>query len=314
MIRPSQQPRYSGKARLSGFLGVMHDFLLRCSLHRISYTVLSASRRQIAPDTQLRKALRYESGGYTLPELLAVMAVSLLFSALIVSFGFTYWRDGNLMQADQDTLISRLNTGDFLRENIGNSSGLVIQNSIPDPNALVPDPADATNQYWKPIHAIPGNTPIGASGTYTPLVYFRRLSTNSSNVVIMNGLNPYEDEYVLYLNGATKQLLVRSIANPNASGNRLKTSCPPAMASATCPEDRVISNSVISIDMRYFSRSGNLIDYTSIYDSNINQYMGPDFPVVEVTEFTLNLQQKPTFFTNFAVSNRTVIRIALRNS
>ncbi len=258
--------------------------------------------------------MKNSEAGFTLPELMAVMAISLLFSALIFAFGFTYWRDGILLQADEDTLITRLNASDFLRENIGGSSGLVIQNSIADPHALAPDPADASNQYWLPIHATPGTVSMGSAGTYTPLIYYRKFSVNSSNNFIMNGTAPYEDEYVLYLDGSTKQLMLRSIANPSATGNRLKTSCPPALATGSCPSDRTISTSLASIGLRYFSKSGNPIDHTSVYDSDINQYVGPDFPVVEVAEFTVNLKQRPTFFSTNAVSNSAVIRIALRNS
>ena len=252
--------------------------------------------------------------GFTLPEILVVLVLSGLFSGLILFFGFSFWRYGYLLEADLDTLVTRLNAGDFLRESFSSSSGLVIQNGIPDPNPNNPDPADATNSYWEPIHAVPGNKPIGAPGSTTPLVYYKRFSVNTSGAVVMNGSQPFEDEYILYLNGTTKELLVRTLANPNATANRLKTSCSPASSTPSCPEDKVIAGDISSVDLRYFSRSGNLIDHTSLFDTTTNTYVGPDFTSVEVIEFNIHLAKKPIFQKTNATLNDTVIRIALRNT
>jgi type II secretory pathway pseudopilin PulG len=254
------------------------------------------------------------SGGFTIPELLVVIILAAFFSTLIMDFAFNYWRDAFSLQSDEDTLTTRLDAGDILREEIGTSSGLIIQNSIADANTLVPDPTNATNQYWLPIHAIPGNKPVGSVGAITPLIYFKRYSVNISGQYIMNGTQPYEDEYVLYLSGSGKSLMQRSLANPSASGNKLKTSCPANLATVSCPADKILATDLASIDMRYFSRTGNTIDYTSIFDPNTNSYTGPDFTVVEVVEMQLNLSAKPTFQKTNSTSNSTIIRIALRNS
>src|SRR5437868_3122684 len=103
--------------------------------------------------------------GFTISELMIVLVITLLFSGLIVMFGYNFWSSSALQQADQDTLISRLNAGDFLRENIGESSGLITQNGLPDSHVLIADPAQSSGQYWLPLHAIPSNVPVGSSGT-----------------------------------------------------------------------------------------------------------------------------------------------------
>ena len=257
--------------------------------------------------------MKRSEGGYTLPELMVVIILTGFFSILILTFAFSYWRYAYLLQADLDTLTTRLNAGDILRDELSTSSGLIIQNSITDSNALVPDPDIASGEYWLPIHAVPGNKPVGAAGAYTPLIYFKRYSHNSSGSFIMNGNQPYEDEYVLYLDGTRKSLMQRTLVNPSASGNRLKTSCPPDQATPTCPVDKTIAPDLASIDMRYFSRTGNLIDHQSITDPDTGQYIGPDFPVVEVVELTINLTKKPIFQKTYATSNSTLIRVALRN-
>jgi hypothetical protein len=241
------------------------------------------------------------------------MIVSTLFSALVLFFGINYWRYGYLQEADLSTLVTRLNAQDFLRENIGTSSGLIIQNSLPDTHTAVVDPLIASGEYWKPIHAVPATTSVSSTGA-SPLLYFKRFSVNSSNAYIMNGTQPYEDEFVLYLDNTTKQLRVRALANASAAGNKLKTSCPVAIATPDCPADKVVADNLSSVSIRYFSRSGNPIDWTSLYDNINAMYIGPDYPNVEVVEFTLNMALRPVFQKTNATQNTTVIRIALRNT
>jgi prepilin-type N-terminal cleavage/methylation domain-containing protein len=257
---------------------------------------------------------RLNQAGFTLPEMITVLVVTSVLSSLIIFFAFSYWRYGAMLEADLDTFTTRLNSGDVLRELVSSSSGMIIQNSLADPNRMVPDPADGSGIYWVPIHAVPGSRPVGSSGTYTAVAYFKRFSFASTNNIIMNGLQPYEDEYVLYLNGTTKELKLRSLANPAATGNKLLTSCPPALASTSCPADRTIASDVEAVDLRFFSRTGNLIDYTSVFDPDINQYIGPDYPVVEVMEFKLTLTKKPFLQTTNSTRTSTIIRIALRNT
>ncbi len=251
--------------------------------------------------------------GFTIAELLISMIFTSLLTIVIMVFAFDLWRTSATQAANNDTLVTRYNSGDSLRDEIGASVGLIIQNSIQDSNAAVPDPSIPGGKYWLPIHAIPGTTVLPASGSYTPLIYFRDYSLNSSKQYIMNGTLPYEDEYILYLDGTGKSLMQRSLANPSAAGNRLKTSCPAAQISASCPLDKTIASDIGSVSTRYFSRTGNLIDYTSIIDPNTGQYAGPDFTAVEVLEITLNLSKKPSFSATNPTKNSTVIRIALRN-
>jgi hypothetical protein len=256
--------------------------------------------------------MRLNEKAYTIPELLVVMLVTTFFTSLLLVFTINYWRYGSSLEADLDTLGTRLNASDFLRDAVGVSTGLIMQTSIPDAHATVPDPSVGTS--WVTIHAIPGSIPIGSATTTTPVIYYRRPALNATGNYIMNGTQPYEDEYVLYLDGSTKSLKQRSLANTSATGDRLKTSCPAALATTSCPADKTVATDITSISMRYFSRTGNTIDYTSIWDGTTNSYIGPDFTAVEVVEFTLNLSKKPLFQKTSTTVNNTIVRIALRNS
>lgn len=246
--------------------------------------------------------------------LIALVAMSALVVTLIL-FLTNYWRFSMYQQADLDSLTQRLNTGDYLRENISTSNGLITQNSIADSNVSNVDPGDMTGLFWLKVHAVPQTIAMPATGQTAPVIYYKQFSTAQDKSLIYNGSLPYEDEYILYLDGASKELRVRSLVNPNTTAtNHRQTSCPPALATSTCPKDITLISGVASIEKRFFSRSGNLIDWTSIYDSDIGDYIGPDNPAVEVMELTINVASKATFQKSNTTQNSTVIRIALRNT
>lgn len=256
---------------------------------------------------------KIDQKGFTIPELVIVLVITAILMEVIFSFVYYFWKYSYVLDYSQDSLVQRLNANDILRESIGTSAGLINQNSIPDNHTNSPDPAIGSNLYWKVIHAIPGNYPLDSNGKAVPLIYYRRYSVNPSGSYIMNGSQPYEDEFVLYLDSSSKRLLLRSLANTGAPNNKLKTSCPPSDASASCPSDKIIINDIKSVDLRYFSRSGNLIDWQSVWDPDIGTYVGPDVANVEVVELTINTERMAFYSTTNKTSNSTIIRIALRN-
>lgn len=255
---------------------------------------------------------RGDASGFTLPELVVVMVMTLMLSGLVLSFFLDLWGSTATLQNDSETFVTRENAGDILRDTFNAASDLVTQNGLADSNTLNPDPANATNNYWIPLHAIPGATAMPSTGT-TPLLYFEAPSITSSKTFIMNGTQAYQDNFVLYLDANTKSLMLRTLANPSASGNAHTTSCPPASATASCPADRTVARDISSVSTRYFSRSGNLLDYTSITDPLTGDYIGPDFPSVEVLELTLTLHRNSTLHSGMATNNQTIVRIAFRN-
>lgn len=257
--------------------------------------------------------------GFTLPELIIVMVLTMLLSGLLFQFAIGYARYNTVAQSDSIAFVERLNASDFLRENLGLSSGLISQNSISDSNANVPD--TSSSSHWRLLHAIKGT--FGNTTTVTPLLYFKKPSLNASNAMVYNGTLPYEDEFILYHDGPSKELRVRTLANPNVPSNRVTTSCPPAVATSSCPKDKVLINDIVSVALRYFSRSGNDITFNSIDEfGNIpctapgpdyTGCEGADFPSVEVVELTLNLSKRPLGVSADTTQSATIIRVALRN-
>ncbi|CAN5710079.1 hypothetical protein BH23PAT2_BH23PAT2_02940 [soil metagenome] len=258
----------------------------------------------------MRSLLPDNNSGFTITELLIVIVATGIMSGAILTFTFQYWRYTYALQADLETLTTRLNAGDSLRRLIGSSTGFIIQTSLPDDSPLNPDPGNPV--FWEEKHAIP-ITHASTTGETTPIAYFKRMSFDASRDIIFNGEEPFEDEYVLYINGDDRTLYLRSIANPGAPDNALQTSCEPASASPSCPADRIIAENVASVAMRYFSRTGNSIDYTSITDDITGEFIGPDFPAVEVAELTISITDKPLYQKNESTQVSTVIRVALRN-
>lgn len=251
--------------------------------------------------------------GFTVVELIVVIILSVLFSGLVLGFFIDFWRSTSTLENDTETFVTRQNAGDKLRELLNTASGLISQNSIADAHADNPDPGDASGTHWELLHAVPTTVGLPANGQTTPLFYFKAPSVDSSKNFIMNGEQPYQDEFILYLDGTAKELLVRTLANPNAPNDRLVTTCPSSQASASCPADQIIAGDISSVDLRYFSRSGNTIDYTSVTDPNTGAYDGPDFPAVEVVELTLHLNRKSVIHGGFDTQNETIVRVALRN-
>ena len=251
--------------------------------------------------------------GFTIVELLVVMIVSSLLIGVITSFGLNYWGRTVGLSSAQQAFVSRLNAGDYLRNGVDSASGLITQNDLPDAHVGSADPMDVTGTHWLTIHAVPATITMGATGVMTPLIYYTRPSVDTSKNIVLNGSVAYEDDIVLYLDGTTKQLLARTIINPNVSSNAARSTCPAAVATTACPADIVIASDVSSMGMRYFSRSGNLINYQSSTDVLTGSFNGPDYPSVEIVEFTLNLYRKGELHSTPGTSNQTVIRVALRN-
>lgn len=271
--------------------------------------------------------MRTRENGFSLVEMIIVVVMTTVLSMIIFAMGYQYLKQAASLGARTNFYHERLNVADYLRQNIGLSTGLLNQNSIDDPNRLIPDPSDATNTRWKLIHSIPG--PYGTTADITPIVYYSQDALDSAGAPIMNGETPYQNEFVMYHDGPTSELRIRSLAHPSATGNVTKTTC--TTATPSCPKDKVLLTGVQTVEMRYFSRSGEDIDFRSSCDPDVYNCAGTvpaaceqtepytgcnglDFSQVEVAQFKLKVSKPIESDVNYSIHNSTIIRIALRNA
>lgn len=271
--------------------------------------------------------MRTREAGFSLVEMLIVVIMTTVLSMVIFAMGYQYLKQAASLNARSNFYIDRLNVADYLRQNIGLSTGLINQNSIADSNRLVADPADTTNTLWKPIHAIPGS--YGTTTDITPIVYYSQDALRSDRTPIMNGTTAYQNEFIMYHDGPSSELRIRALANPNATGNVTQTTC--TTETATCPKDKVLLTGVQTTELRYFSRSGEDIDFRSSCDPDVYYCAGTtppaclqtdpytgcnglDFSQVEVAQFKLKVRKTIESDANHSIYNSTIIRIALRNA
>mgnify|MGYP000362534711 CR=1 FL=1 len=90
------------------------------------------------------------------------------------------------------------------------------------------------------------NSPAGGWNTSNAnfIIIIATPAVNSTNEYIIDPLtgSPYNNELVYFKSGTI--LYKRTLANPSASDNKLVTSCPESLATASCPADRKLVNSV----------------------------------------------------------------------
>lgn len=261
-------------------------------------------------DSRASKSLSQQ--GFTVPELIVVMVLTLLFSTMVLSFAFDFWGTATDLQNSSETLVTRQNLGDRLRGRLNVASTLLNQNSIVDPNANVSDPGDSTGTHWLILHAIPETVPMPAAGSFTPILYYAAPTLDASKNFIMRGVEPHQDEFVMYLDGSTKKLMVRTLAN-DVSGNALTTSCPVSIATNVCPADSTLGEDVVSVSKKYFSKSGNAINWNDVKDPDTGESIGPDYPDVEVVELTVTLFKRAVIRGQPDNTSSTTVRVALRN-
>lgn len=265
--------------------------------------------------------------GFTLVEMIIVIVMTTILSMIIFAMGYQYLKQAASLNARTNYYADRLNVADYLRQNVGLSTGLLNQNSLPDSNAIIADASDPTNTHWRLIHAIPA--PLGTPTTITPIIYYSQDALDSNRQAIMNGADPYQNEFILYHDGPSSELRVRSLANPSATGNTTKTTC--TTAAPGCAKDKVLLTGVQTIEMHYFSRSGENIDFRSSCDPDAYYCAGTtpesclqtepytgcnglDFSQVEVAQFKIKVKKAIESDVNHSIYNTTIIRIALRNA
>lgn len=159
--------------------------------------------------------------GFTIVEALIAVVVSAILVATLLTVTFSFY--GNSVRSSTQARLA-VESENILRsivEELRISSGVRAANTISDPNA--------PSGGWT------------TSNASLVLIISTPVFDSSNNFVIDPATgDPYQNEIVYY--AANNTLYKRYLANASAPGNMFKTSCPAALATATCPADVALSN------------------------------------------------------------------------
>lgn len=205
------------------------------------------------------KLLKHDQGGFTLVELTVVVSVTAIVAVVFLGVVSNYFV---VITRNNELTDMTINAQNLLRttvENIRYGNGVEQTNTISDPNA----PAGGWNT---------NNTSF--------VIVIPVPSENSSKDYIIDPStgSPYMNELVYYKSGTT--LMERILANPNAVGDTLQTSCPPSLATPSCPADKTLASYVSSMTFVLYDQNAATTSTPSLARSiNINLTMQRNAPV-----------------------------------
>lgn len=215
------------------------------------------------------------SSGVTLVELVVVITVGaiLIVPTVTVMFGFYSNTIKNNLQAR--LAVESQNILRSVVEELRVSSGVRAINTIVDSNA-------------------PGGSWTTSNANLVLIISTPVLDSSNDFVIDPSTGYPYQNELVYFAENG--KLYKRYLANSAATGNRYKTSCPAALATATCPADVKLSDNFKTMSFLFYDQDNNAT--TTLADArSIN--------------LTIQMERK-TFGQTIEFANN--IRITLRNS
>lgn len=184
---------------------------------------------------RLKSIHSLSDAGVTIVELLVVIGIS---SVLLLAFmTVSVYMYGDTIRS---SLYAQLATESerVLRsvvEELRQSSAIESTNTIADANA-------------------PGGTWTTSNSNLILIISTPALDSSNNFIVNPSTGYPYQNEIVYYASGT--KLYKRYLANPAATGNTRKTTCP--VATATCPADIQMSNNFKTLNFVFYDQDDNV--------------------------------------------------------
>lgn len=174
--------------------------------------------------------------GFTLAEI----TISLLITSAILATLFTVFTNYFVLIMRNNVIVNMTaDSQNLLRtavEELRYGAGVRQTNTITDPNG--PSGGWSTaNANFVIIIAVPA---LNAAGDY---------------IIDAATGSPYNNELVYFKNGL--RLYKRVLAHPSASGNSLKTTCPKAISTSSCPPDRELAENVKNMTFNLVDQDNN---------------------------------------------------------
>lgn len=174
--------------------------------------------------------------GFTIAELSLSVVVAGFMAAVIFAATLIYY--GNVQQAEAAASLG-LDSQSILTQL---TDDIRLADAIASTNAL----ADA-------------NAPAGGWVTSDPsnIIIIESPAVDASHNIIFDASTglPYRNEFIYFTSGTS--MYKRILANSAATGNTAVTTCPAALATPSCPPDRLFSSNVKDMNFTFFDGSGN---------------------------------------------------------
>ena len=212
--------------------------------------------------------------GYTITELIVAIAVSTIMVGVLYTVTFRYYVATAKADVTTTMALESQSLLTQLTDDIRLATGIGETNAIDDPNG--PGGGWMTND--------PSNILIVESP-----------ATDSNRDIIYDSLTgyPYTNEFVYFSDGSS--MYKRTLKNEDATGNTAKTTCPQAIASGSCPADRLFTNKLENLTFVF-------------YDAN--DAVTTDSTLARSVELTVSMS-KDVYGQTLELSNST--RVTLRN-
>jgi type II secretory pathway component PulJ len=209
----------------------------------------------------------------TLVELTISIVLTIAVSTGIIIFMVSGLRNYSAASAKANLLAQAQTALDRMSGDIMLAATADLNNRIDDANS--PTPSDPNS--W-----------LSDSDT---LILATAVEDQSQNILYADPAQyiSHKNNVVYYLNGQT---LYRRVLAASVTGNRAKTTCPPASASASCPGDTLMLNDVTA--------------FAVSYRDHLNQTVVPD--EARSVEVSVTLQSKSYASAKVSYSTRTVFR------
>jgi prepilin-type N-terminal cleavage/methylation domain-containing protein len=174
-----------------------------------------------------------KQAGFTLVELLVSISVMAIVAVTFVGIISSYFTIISHNIALSEMTVASQNLLRATVENIRYGNGVRQTNQITDPNA-----------------------PVGGwntnNSTFVIIISVPALNASRAYIIDPNTGSPYMNELVYYKSGTT--LMQRKLANSDATGNTVKTSCPANLATASCPADIQLATNVSNMSFMMYDQ------------------------------------------------------------
>ena len=185
----------------------------------------------------------HDESGFTITELAISITVAGFLAAALFIATFYYYVNVMQSQTTADLALESQTILTQLTEDVRLADAISSTNLIPDPNA-------------------PGGGWLTSDPSNVIIVESPAIDSTRSIIYDSNTGFPYKNEFIYFASGGN--MYKRILANTAAPGNTAVTTCPSALASPTCPPDRLFSANLGNLSFTFYDASGTTTSNASV--------------------------------------------------